>query len=345
LSGLLEHRSAERDPGGRGRAFGLAHAGAVANTVAVYRRMLGLTDEELRVAGRAVGDRVVTDWPDLVEEIEGLAEGAGVAVEALLAVNARTELMATAGGECSLVGAVQDGACVVVQNWDWHPDLAASLVVWTVRQPGGRSFTTLTEAGMLAKLGVSSAGLCCGLNFLRCSADGGVGGVPIHVLLRVLLDRTETLPDAVALLRAATVSASSCITVGWARGDEAAVVAAELSPGGCELVWPDTDDRLVHTNHFLVPPPRGRDLEAAEAPSTLLRRWVVARAVRAGDLEAALCSHAGAPESPCRHEDPALPWAERRATLASVAMEPGRGRMRVAAGPPCSTPLREVPTR
>jgi isopenicillin-N N-acyltransferase like protein len=339
---LLEHRSDELDPSGRGRAFGLAHAGAVTNTVGVYRRMLGMTEADLHAAGRTVGEHVSARWPDLVEEIEGIAAGAGVPAEALLAVNARTELLAQAGAECSLVAAVSDGGCTVAQNWDWHPDLAPSLVLWTVRQPGGRRFATLTEAGMLAKIGVSSPGLCCGLNFLRCSADGGLDGVPIHVLLRVLLDRTGTLPDALALLSGVPVSASSCITVGWAGDGEAALVAAELSPGGCELVWPDADDRIVHTNHFLVPPPRGRDLEVAEAPSTLLRRWVVARGARAGALEAALCSHAGAPASPGRHEDGALPWSERRATLASVAIDPGSGRMRIAPGPPCETPWEEV---
>jgi isopenicillin-N N-acyltransferase like protein len=339
---LREHRSTEPDPGGRGRAFGLAHAGAVANTVGVYRRMLALGDGDLAAAGRTVGDRVAARWPDLVEELEGIASGAGQPVESLLAVNARTELLAQAGGECSLVAAVSDGACTVAQNWDWHPDLRDSLVLWTVRQPSGRWFATLTEAGMLAKVGLSSAALCCGLNFLRCSADGGLEGVPIHVLLRVLLDRTGTLPDALELLARTPVAASSCITLGWADGAEAAVVAAELSPGGCELVWPDAADRIVHTNHFLVPPPRGRDLEVAESPSTLLRRWAVARDARRGADGAGLCSHAGAPESPCRHDDGTLPWAQRRATLASIAMEPGARRMRIAAGPPCETPFREV---
>jgi isopenicillin-N N-acyltransferase-like protein len=189
-------------------------------------------------------------------------------------------------------------------------------LVWVVEQPGGRWFATLTEAGILGKIGLSSAGLCFGLNFLRCSLDGGLDGVPVHVLLRRLLDRTDSLEDAVALLRTARVSASSCVTLG--SPDE--VVAVELSPGGARVL---RGEPLLHSNHFLAGPPAGEDLEAAEEPSTLDR---LAELERSRSLSApALCRHDG-----------------DVATLASVVMEPGVPRMRVSDGPPCSHPLEEV---
>ena len=341
------HRSAEADPADRGRAFGAAQRDAVRNTVAVYRRLLeeaaGATDASLRLAGARVGDRVAERWPDLVRELEGIAEGAGVPADVLVAINARTELLgAQAGGECSVAGRLLGDRCVVAQNWDWHPDLAPSLLVWSVRQPDGRWFATVTEAGMLAKIGVSSAGLCCALNFLRCSLDGALDGVPVHVLLRVLLDRTDTLSDALRLLLGSPVGASSCITLGWADNGDAALVAAELSPGGCRLLWPDAADRLVHTNHFLVGPPAGEDLEPADAPSTLVRLHALNRGLRGGDPLTALRSHAGAPESVCRHERPGEAWADRRATLACVVMEPGAPHLRVGEGPPCERSPVEV---
>ena len=59
----------------------------------------------------------------------------------------------------------------------------------------------MTEAGILAKLGDQRAhGVACGLNFLTCSADGGLDGVPIHVLLRLVLERCATAAEALALL-------------------------------------------------------------------------------------------------------------------------------------------------
>jgi isopenicillin-N N-acyltransferase like protein len=263
----------------------------VTATVAVYERLLppGVPD--------------LSRWPDLVEEVEGIAAGAQVPVRSLLALQARTELLG--GAECSLIG--RPG--IVEQNWDWHPDIEPML--WRVEQPGGRWFATLTEPGMLGKIGLSSAGLCFGLNFLRCSLDGGMRGVPIHVLLRVLLDRTDSFDAALELLTTAEVSASSCITV----GSEAKVVGVELSPGGCSVIW---SERILHTNHFLDGPPTGEDLEAAEDPSTFAR---LGELERTGSLRSVWC-----------HEDPDAPWPDRRATLASVVMEPGAGRMRVTDG-------------
>jgi isopenicillin-N N-acyltransferase-like protein len=298
-------------------------------TVATYRRLLaeaaGIGPSDLRRGGADVAERLEPRWPALFDELEGIAAGAGQDVLELAAVNARTELLA---GGCSVV-AHADGS--LAQTWDWHPDLAAATVTWTVHQPGGRRFTTATEAGILGKLGCTSGGLACGLNFLACSEDGGTEGVPIHVLLRLVLERCDGVEEALALLRGARTSASACVTL--AGG--ATAVAAELSPSGVTLVHPDADGWLVHTNHFLAGPVAGSDTLAAERPGTYARRELLARLVRDGvPVREALGAHAPAEEPVCRHADPDAPWAERRATL--LALTAVRGELSVAAGPPCS---------
>ena len=55
-------------------------------------------------------------------------------------------------------------------------------------------------------------------------------------------------------------------------------------------------------------------------------------------------ARAGSLSSPvvCRHDDPDVPWPDRLATLASLVMEPGVPRLRVADGLPCERPLVEV---
>jgi isopenicillin-N N-acyltransferase like protein len=275
----------------------------VAANVAVYERLLppGVPD--------------LSPHPDLVAELDGVASGAGVPLAALLRLQARTELMG--GAECSLIA--RPG--MVSQNWDWHPDVVP--LVWVVEQPGGRWFATLTEAGIVGKVGLSSAGLAFGLNFLRCSLDGGLDGVPIHVLLRMLLDRVDSFDEAVSLLTSARVSASSSITV--ASADE--VVVVEVSPGGARVI---RGPEVLHTNHFLDGPPAGTDLEAADDTTTFERLEDLRRT---GSLSSPVV---------CRHDDPSVPWPDRIATLASLVMEPGVPRLRVADGPPCERPLMEV---
>ena len=298
-------------------------------TVATYRRLLqevaGIGLADLRRGGADVAERLEPRWPSLFEELEGIAAGARQDVIELAAINARTELLA---GGCSVI-AHSNGT--LAQTWDWHPDLGPAAVTWTIQQPDGRSFTTATEAGILAKLGRTSTGLACGLNFLACSEDGGTGGVPIHVLLRLILERCDDVQDALALLHGARTSASACVTL----AGRARAVAAELSPGGVTLVHPDDDGWLVHTNHFLAGPVSGDDTLAAEQPGTFARRELLVRLVRRGvPVLEALATHAPAVEPVCRHADADVPWADRRATL--LALTADRGELRVAPGPPCS---------
>jgi isopenicillin-N N-acyltransferase-like protein len=311
-------------------------------TVATYRRLLreaaGLERADVLSAGEAVGARLAADWPELVEELEGIAAGAGQDVRELLAVNARTELLA-GGGECSLLARREPSGAWLAQTWDWHPDLAAAAVSWTVEHADGR-LTTVTEAGVLAKLGLNGRRVACGLNFLTCSADGGLDGVPIHVLLRLVLERCASGADARALLAGARTAASSCVTV--AAGAD--LFAAELSPGGARLVEPDPDGWLVHTNHFLLAPRVGIDTQPETHPGTLDRFARVARAARTGvPPPRALAQHGAVAEPVCRHGDPpGTAWADRRATLLAVWAQPARHALRVAAGPPCASAFEAV---
>jgi isopenicillin-N N-acyltransferase-like protein len=319
---VIVHRSEEATARERGEAFGRARAGMVAHTVGVYARLFGDVDPlEVGPDVRAL--------PEEREELAGIAAGAGVDVHALLAVNARTELLAGAAphSECSVVG----GGALLAQNWDWHPDLAASTLVWIVRQPGGGWFATLTEAGILAKIGLNSAGLGVCLNLLECSADGGLDGEPIHLLLRRVLAGCGTLEEALDLLGGARVSASSAVTV--AVPGEVATV--ELSPGGASVVRGG-----FHTNHFIVPPAAGRDIGVEDPASSSELRLDV---IRREPLRDALRSHEGHPVGVCRHVDESLPWEERSATLASIVMDLAAPSLRVAFGQPCTAAYEEIP--
>src|SRR4051794_37804657 len=118
------HRSDESSPAERGEAFGRALAPQVRHTVATYRRMFDETNAP-------VPDHI--EIPQYQrEEIAGIAKGAGVDERDLVAVNARTEVLA-GSDECSVIGA----GGLLAQNWDWHPDLSDSTVIWVVQQHDG----------------------------------------------------------------------------------------------------------------------------------------------------------------------------------------------------------------
>jgi isopenicillin-N N-acyltransferase-like protein len=73
-------------------------------TVTVYRRLLqeaaGIGPADLWRGGADVAERLEPRWPELFEELEGIAAGARQDVIELAAINARTELLA---GGCSVV--------------------------------------------------------------------------------------------------------------------------------------------------------------------------------------------------------------------------------------------------
>lgn len=196
---------------------------------------------------------------------------------------------------------------------------------------------------MLGKLGVSSHGIAVGLNFLASTRDGGVDGVPVHALLRMVLDSAGSAGEALGLLLGAEVTASACVTVAAAEPDGRALAAVELSPAGPMVVWPDDRGVLVHANHFAAGPPAGDDALVREQPATLLRERHVRELLAGGvSLERALASHFPRPHGVCRHDDPAAPWAERRATLLSLVADPAARTLAIAAGPPCERPHRAI---
>jgi isopenicillin-N N-acyltransferase like protein len=351
---LPRHRSRAGTPGDRGLELGRARAEHVAVTLAAYRRVFAacaaLDAGAVRDLGRRWADRLAADAPDQLEEIAGIAAGAGLDEADLVAVNARTELLAGAARpECTTIaatGGAQAGGPILAQNWDWHSDLAGSRLVWTIEAPDGGWLVTMTEAGILAKIGLNSRRLGVCLNVLSTSMDGGVAGLPIHVLLRLVLERAGSVDEAVALLTGTTVAASSCVTV--AQGP--AVAAVELSPGGAGVVGPDPSGRLLHTNHFLAAPARGEDTFVRDWPDTLDRLRDAAERMRppggapgAGAVAEALRSHAGAPLGVCYHDGDNPRYTDRYETLASVVMDLAEPpRLAISDGAPCGAPYEEV---
>lgn len=344
---LAEHVSTEASIGDRGRAFGRAHAGAVAHTVAAYERWFGelhgLDPAAIRALGREAADGLEDRHR---EEIAAIAEGAGVDGDSLLAMNARTEIFAGAGPpECSAIGVLPErsgGTTILAQNWDWHPDLVDSRVVWTIAEPDGRWLTTLTEAGILAKVGLNSRGVGVCLNILGCSADGGVGGAPIHVLCRQVLQEAGNVGEADALLRAARVTASSCLNV----AQPGAMTSFEVSPAGVAVVEPEAGV-LLHTNHFLIPVPGAEDTARRAWPDTVDRLEELDERVRHGAgvigadaVKTALRSHDAGRIAVCCHDLDNPAHADRQGTLASVFLHLDERRMELTDGAPCQAPYR-----
>jgi isopenicillin-N N-acyltransferase-like protein len=98
-----------------------------------------------------------------------------------------------------LPSATADGSTLLGQNWDWLIHTRETLVVLEICRRERPSLVTVVEAGLLAKMGMNSAGLGVATNFLLTKADDGRAGVPYHSTLRAILD-CETITDALIAL-------------------------------------------------------------------------------------------------------------------------------------------------
>ena len=247
------------DPHARGLAAGSALAQRTALCLAAYLPLfadLGHPLDDVRRFGERVLERVREWHSPLAAELEAFALGAGIEPELIAALNGRTELLAFA--ECTTVGRCESAEGPwLAQNWDWYADAPERCVVWSAAVEGAR-FATMTEAGILAKVGVSTRGIAVALNILY-HAERRDGRARRARAPRPAppAGRGREPGDAWELLRETPYSASSCITVVDAGGDGACF---ELSPAGVARVEP-RDGLLAHTNHFLdetLAPERGR---------------------------------------------------------------------------------------
>jgi len=328
----------------RGRRHGEQARQRVERSLANYAKLfesVGMRWEEAQRRALPFREVVGTFDAELLEELEGIAHGAGRPLAELLALNARTEILPASfltgadPGECTAVAVVPaastTGGTLLAQNWDWVGAQRDSMVILRVREGADPACVTLTEAGMLAKIGLNGAGFGVCLNILRSVFDGGAPGVPVHVLLRALLKRAG-VRDAIALCSALAFGGSSNILCAD-RGGE--VASLEFSPRGMKVLRAG-EGTLCHTNHFLHAEAAGWQAEQAPNLSSQPRlrraRELAGARPKHGveDLQRLLRDESDGLLSICREPDRSLPPRAQIETVASVVMELARGVMHVA---------------
>lgn len=306
-------------------------------------------------------------FPEIWQEVLGIAEGSGLPWEDILAVNCRTEILwralrettertsrraaAERQGECSSFAIAPthtaSGRTLVGQNWDWLIHGFDSVVLLEVEREDGPNYITIVEAGLLGKTMLNEHGLGLAVNTLATSVDGDAPGVPFHVLLRALADCKHAF-DAVELLAATPRAAAGNYVIGSAGG---AILNIETGPGGIENLNLQSAEhgKVMHTNHFLDPLHRGHDLAPLAMSDSYVRLGrlrqmigVEAPAVTIGQLDAALRDHTDAPGSICCHPDTRSESAAQWSTVMSVVMDLESRTLHLSEGNPCSVPRRDI---
>ncbi|HLU82290.1 MAG TPA: C45 family peptidase [Trueperaceae bacterium] len=351
---------------GSPRQLGISHGRQAADLIEAsvrtyqdrFRAEAGLSWDRALELSRSIGQAIGDYDADLFTEMEGIAEGSGQELGAIVVINSRTEIMALAGAdalpvdgptadrhECTSAACLPEvtagGHTLLGRNWDQDLRLLDNAVVITVRPADGPSLVMLTEAGILFRDGVNEAGIGVTGNSLSCEQDGqDVLGMPVSIIRRRML-RHASLAKAAKEVFQAPRSYSINHMLAAAGGG---AIALEAAPRDVFWVLPQ-DGLLVHSNHFLDPRAAVtvRDDGPRKGPSTLYRHLRVRRrlaqnpgAVAVADMQAAFGDHFGWPESVCSHpkgENDRHPTG----TVASIVMDLDARRMHVAPHPACES--------
>jgi isopenicillin-N N-acyltransferase like protein len=351
----------------RGRQYGTQARDRVHLSVQAYARVFahytGWDWDAVRRVAAGFEAPIAAFRPGYLDEMRGIADGAGLDLADVLAINVRTEVMFAAKArlaplaartgqppaECSAFAVAPQpagpGAMLIGQNWDWLLHCTRTLVVLEVRQEDGPDFVTVVEAGLLAKAGLNAAGLGLVTNALVTEADTGAPGLPYHVLLRAILD-CATVTEALTVLQAGMRSSSANYLIAHASGG---ALNVEAAPGDFTRLYPLFPESgvLLHTNHFLSPRLDPVDVSLWAMPSSAVRLQRLRAGTEQpeqpelrslGHFRALLADHADYPHSICSHPDPADHPCEQSATIASVLMDLHTRQVWLAAGNPCQAP-------
>jgi isopenicillin-N N-acyltransferase like protein len=277
--------------------------------------------------------------PHLVEEIRGIAEGAGVAFATALLVNVRAEVAGVRVGSVQVEGctafaagrgATARGDILIGQNQDQAPEMEAFGVVVRVRPDDGPPVVMATFGGLVGYPGLNGEGVAHVQNALANGAWRHA--LPHYPLKRVLLEQ-GSVAGCLGVFDRAPLASCGNYVLADGRGR---IVDVESTPDGYAVLEPE-GGLLVHANHFRSDRFRPQERLLGSLPDSAprterLQALLAARrgAITLHTVQQALRDHEGGETAICRHE-PGRPMQ----TIASIIAEPGQGRLHVARGNPC----------
>ena len=338
---LVEVRGGPRQ---RGRQQGKGARTQIHHALARYRELIPkavkLTWEEVQREARKFLPYAEGEFPSLLEELRGIAEGADVAFQEVWTINCYeglTEVRQQDWG-CTCVAVrddvTADGHVLLAHNEDWSSVDRESVYLVHAKPDIGLDFFGMTYGPLLVNIGFNSAGIGVAINSVY-PTDGRVG-VPRVIFSRAVLD-SQTIGNAIR----------ACVPKLRAGGYNYLLVdrsgelySVETSAETHAIIYGE-EGWLAHSNHYL-----SAKMQAIEEPavysSSHVRLNRASRLLRSQlgqitveSLQTILRDHVNHPDSVCTHEDPNDPPHERAMTIASLIMDVTAGIVWAAPGPPC----------
>jgi isopenicillin-N N-acyltransferase-like protein len=176
--------------------------------------------------------------PRYLEELKGLADGAGIPLVTLKRVHAIPDLTSVACASFAVSGsATLKGEMIHIRNLDWaiHSGIQDYAAILVVRPVGLKPFVNIGWLGFIGVItGINDRGISVAQIGAE-SADADLAGIPMPFLQRKVLEEADNLHEAVEIVRRADRTVGYNYLFADAQAKQA--VALETTHSHCAVFW------------------------------------------------------------------------------------------------------------
>ncbi len=279
-------------------------------------------------------------YPQYVEEMRGIAEGANVTFGDVMTLNAieAVTMDALHLTRCTSFAVNEertaDGHVLAAHNEDWIPEDENDIYVISAKPRQEPPFLAMTYGGLLANVGFNAYGIAQLIDSVYPN-DSRIG-IPRLVVSRAVL-AAKRLSGAIGrTLVTHRAAGYSHLLV----HDSGEIYAVEVSSRKFDILH-GTDGYMVHTNHYLSRTMKEIESEPEELISSRVRYFRANRLLRQNSahniksLQAIQKDHVNLPNSICNHNIEGIDPLDRENTISAMVIDLTAREMHIAWGNPC----------
>lgn len=341
---LIEVKGSHRE---MGRQIGEAAREQVQHSVANARVLidaayptLELTWQGAQIQSRKYLPFAEERYPQYVDEMRGIAEGANVEFDDIVTLNAMEAVTTDALHltRCTSMAVsdqrTADGHVLAAHNEDWIPEDENDVLVISAKPDTEPPFLAMTYGGLLPNVGFNAYGIAQLINSVY-PGDSRVG-IPRVVLSRAVLSSRRisgAIGRAVVQHRAAGYNHLLVHESGE-------IYSIEVSARKFEILYAH-DGYMVHTNHYLDPQMKAVEKDPEELISSRVRYFRASRLLHQTgkhtikSLQAIQQDHVNIPNSICNHNIAGRDPLDREKTINALVIDLNMREMHIAWGNPC----------
>ena len=313
------------------------------NLVADAYQQLELTWAGAQIQARKYLPFAQERYPQYVDEMIGIAEGADVGFEDLVVINAMEAVTMDALHltRCTSMAVndehTADGHVLLAHNEDWVPEDEDDVFIVLASPKNGPPFLAMTYGGLLPNIGFNAYGIAqlCDSVYPNDSRIG----TPRTVVSRAVL-ASKTPDEAIRHMLSAQRAAGYNHLLVHESGE---LYSVEVSARRFGILYGD-DGYIVHTNHYLSENMQQVEREPEDLVASRVRYYRALRLIKREDqhtiktLQAIQRDHVNFSNSICNHSIDASNPLDREKTVNAMVIDLTAREMHIAWGNPCENP-------